>query len=1186
MRFHEVDLPQVVIDAQKRGTLVLFAGAGVSMDAPSSYPNFLDLATELGGTACPIEEHELIDRYLGRLVGKGIPVHERVKTRLSDPTSRPNHFHETIVRLFGSADSIRIVTTNFDDHFRGAAQTVYGSAPEIYRAPALPLGDDFRGIVHLHGSVLDDAKRLVLTDADFGRAYLTQGWARRFVQQLFSKFVVLFVGYSHQDLPLLYLARGISAAEDGPGRYAITPPENDTFWFNLGIKPAHYPLRVAPLARHGALGDCLSAWAETANLGSLGTEARIKGLVTSDRPLGLEENDFLKQALLDLGTLRYFVRHAKDPRWLDWIEEHPEFSAIFVPDGSLNERSAQLAFWFAEEFAIPHFGLALEMVRRKNQTLSPALWHSVAQRFHAHSAAGDPLRFWVPILLKTIPANGHSDFLAYIIDHCTVPADEQTILQLFRALSAPKLNLKRRFFPPEDGKPVVPDAEVEPIAHDYTMGGAYQAKIQPRLDVFAKGIALIVTITFEEANALLVMYGKAGPKWDPISGSRGSVTSRAQDFLHNGFSVLIDAGADVLRWANEHDSKFAFSLIGQWIESESLILRRLAISGMARYQPLTSDEKLSWVISNRIVENFGLKNETFALLAAVYAEAGETVRTELLNQAEAAMNPEGEDYERYEFFNLLSWLHKHAPDCTLVTEKLGSVQQRHPEWKMREHPDFNSWVSGGAVQAVPDSPIETSQIEAMKLNALLEESARLAKVKDTFGEPFQAGFLQEIARTVEGNFAWSEGIAAEALERKDVPAEIWLALLRGWSTHHTPEQWASVLTIVERLEPIYDIVLYEMSSLLKGAVERKEEGLPVTLFDSALARANAVWAACVVHEQALPETADNWVTVAINRTSGYLLDFYFESFRLLWPKRQEEQGRIDSVLHALEVAIGGDGPASEIAKILVAAKAALLAEVSQDWYTEHVLPLLAAPASPRQSEQAWDGYLVWGTWAQTMLPGLIPAYLYHLPDITGASDERSRMFCEHLASFAVFGAIDPLDSGWLDEFLTRAQNRERMHWVGSVTDILRNADDQAKESAWDRWIRRYLEARIRSNPIALDAAESGAMCEWVLVLESHYAEILELLLAGPAPNLKRGMFYYRLQEAALLDRAPALTARFLTALLSQEDGQELWDLDQVHTMVSDLIDLDASEPALRPLCEQLGRIGSPRALEFQGRLRA
>jgi hypothetical protein len=135
-------------------------------------------------------------------------------------------------------------------------------------------------------------------------------------------------------------------------------------------------------------------------------------------------------------------------------------------------------------------------------------------------------------------------------------------------------------------------------------------------------------------------------------------------------------------------------------------------------------------------------------------------------------------------------------------------------------------------------------------------------------------------------------------------------------------------------------------------------------------------------------------------------------------------------------------------------------------------------------------------------------------------------------------------------------------------------------------MRRYLELRVQANPIALDAEESGAMCEWVIVLGSHYAEILEFLLAGPAPDVKRDMFYYRLHEAALLNRSPVLTARFLTALLSQEDGHQLWDLDQVHTMVSDLIDVDATEPALRPLCEQLGRIGSPRALEFLGRLRA
>jgi len=216
MKLLDVDMPQAIIDAHKRGKLVIFAGAGVSMDPPSNYPNFADLANQIGGPAHPKFENELIDRYLGRLEQEGLAVHDRVRRLLSDPDSRPNHLHGSVIRLFGTSQRVRVVTTNFDDHFRGAASRILGSDPPIYRAPALPLGNDFEGIVHLHGSVLEEAKKLVLTDADFGRAYLTEGWARRFVQRLFGEFAVLFVGYSHQDLPLLYLARGISAAEGGP----------------------------------------------------------------------------------------------------------------------------------------------------------------------------------------------------------------------------------------------------------------------------------------------------------------------------------------------------------------------------------------------------------------------------------------------------------------------------------------------------------------------------------------------------------------------------------------------------------------------------------------------------------------------------------------------------------------------------------------------------------------------------------------------------------------------------------------------------------------------------------------------------------------------------------------------------------------------------------------------------------
>ena len=79
---------------------------------------------------------------------------------------------------------------------------------EMYIGPALPLGEDFYGVVYLHGNVRKPTG-MVLTDGDFGRAYLTNAWATRFLVSLFQKYAVLFVGYSHNDLVMNYLTRGL-----------------------------------------------------------------------------------------------------------------------------------------------------------------------------------------------------------------------------------------------------------------------------------------------------------------------------------------------------------------------------------------------------------------------------------------------------------------------------------------------------------------------------------------------------------------------------------------------------------------------------------------------------------------------------------------------------------------------------------------------------------------------------------------------------------------------------------------------------------------------------------------------------------------------------------------------------------------------------------------------------------------
>ena len=55
---------------------------------------------------------------------------------------------------------------------------------------------------------------LILSSADFGRAYLAEGWATRFVRDLLRRYVIVLVGYSATDPPVRYLLEGLHARND------------------------------------------------------------------------------------------------------------------------------------------------------------------------------------------------------------------------------------------------------------------------------------------------------------------------------------------------------------------------------------------------------------------------------------------------------------------------------------------------------------------------------------------------------------------------------------------------------------------------------------------------------------------------------------------------------------------------------------------------------------------------------------------------------------------------------------------------------------------------------------------------------------------------------------------------------------------------------------------------------------
>ena len=141
--------------------------------------------------------------------------------------------------------------------------------------------------------------------------------------------------------------------------------------------------------------------------------------------------------------------------------------------------------------------------------------------------------------------------------------------------------------------------------------------------------------------------------------------------------------------------------------------KRLAITGITRHHPpLTSDEKLSMRLSRTIsLTMFSfLKKQMLHVFAEVYGASGEDRAYEFLAQAAGAYGHEGDEHERYELFNLLFSLATFTRSRVwLGSRKIEGGAGRRPEWTIREHPDFNSWIGGEYPTSSPQKSYPTSR---------------------------------------------------------------------------------------------------------------------------------------------------------------------------------------------------------------------------------------------------------------------------------------------------------------------------------------------------------------------------------------------------------------------------------------------------------------------------------------------
>jgi hypothetical protein len=276
-------VPDKLVQELEEDRVVIFCGAGVSMGA--GLPDYNGLVKHcydrLTHPAPPKGDPEWLwpDRLLGSLESRFSPdrVREVAAARLS---RRPRDLtlHRAILRLsrMRRNEGMRLVTTNFDTYFERARRGLrFGLDFQHHAGPILPIPRDdlsatWRSLVYLHGRLGGPPQHLVLTSADFGRAYLTEGWAARFIVRLFADFTVLFLGYSLNDPVLRYMTDAFAAENlelrtgqrRGPA-YILTSydgPEvpDGQHYRDRNLEPIYY----SSASGHAALRETIVQWAD------------------------------------------------------------------------------------------------------------------------------------------------------------------------------------------------------------------------------------------------------------------------------------------------------------------------------------------------------------------------------------------------------------------------------------------------------------------------------------------------------------------------------------------------------------------------------------------------------------------------------------------------------------------------------------------------------------------------------------------------------------------------------------------------------------------------------------------------------------------------------------------------------------------------------------------------------------
>ncbi|MCW6679258.1 SIR2 family protein [Anaerococcus sp. NML200574] len=1043
MIIKNIEYPELLVEAIKNDKLVIFCGAGVSMSEPTKLPSFHELSEKIAELTNKEKRNDESDeQYLGRVENLDHDVHSKVCDILSATQTQPNKNHESLIDFFKK--DIRIVTTNYDIMLESALEKKDRKS-RIYSYPALPYGDKFNGIVHLHGAV-ENPQDIVLTDSDFGKSYMYHGNVTKFLRSLFeSEYTVLFIGYSYNDIVMKYFTRSLPDLS-GKKRYIFTSSDQASNYIPLGLTPI-----IHEKNNYKQIYDSLLRVSNLVTRDDNSWSLRIKD-ISEEVPNKInDEFDFeIKEILNNIHYSDKFFSKIKSRDWAEYLFNKGYFDEIFSIN-KVDDFGIQRIEWLSREIIINENDLFLKFCYDKDFILSKKLQIEIATIICNKNTKIENIEK----LINLIDFN-NLDFMLVgrLLDVCykNTPKLDFVANEIYSSSLSFVLNKKIII-------------STDKIGIDFKFENYIMEELWNKYKFFKNKYYINILNNISNRLYNLKRYKIMGFNVEEFEFA--SFYPRPEEYISNLEQFLI-IFKELLLGMDNKNKEYWYKT---YISSDIPILLRSSLLILRHVSNVTGKEKLNLLKSNNIkILDVSLMEELFWLYADIFPALEDKDKKmfldKIMNEEKLSENFNDKSYF-YQKYNLLIWLQRFDESNKDIINKINSIKERYDYFKPRENPEK---LIGPTTVRWGDAQLPYTETEIVNnLEKIIDKL--LSYEGDGFERAERITLIRKLEEICSENENFRDKLIELLIKENELDTDFRRGIIMSLERSNLSEKKLIYTFDKVFFNPLVDIYNLEISRVIFSIVNTRKK-ISDKLVNFFYKKINLLWK----YSSNTEEKSLDYMTRALYSSKGNLALSLIKLIEIS-VKNSEEKYLDDRFKDFLEQMLNEEVYNDSLVVIL--GNVSFFYSIDSEWCREFILDKYNT-----QDEEllniAWTGFVNLSYLHTEFALVFEPIYHEAIKNINIFDENiRKKIFKGYIS--LIFNFSENPMKDYIPNIFRESMTEEILYLFYSELSLyIDNLDKFGKEEIFCKWIKDFLDRRSEGYPILASNQEKNLIIRFLV----------------------------------------------------------------------------------------------------------